>query len=99
MKVVTKIFGLKSDGENDEDAVSEEPLLTPLPGQAGLGLACLYLTVLGFDNITYGFCLMQVRGCGCTSVPHLHLPLCPTCTSTCTPPVPHLHLHLHLLLT
>merc|ERR550519_2477399 len=26
---------------------------------AGLGLACLYMTVLGFDNITYGFCLLQ----------------------------------------
>lgn len=26
---------------------------------AGLGLACLYMTVLGFDNITYGFCLEQ----------------------------------------
>ena len=28
--------------------------------QAGLGLACLFMTVLGFDNITYGYCLMQV---------------------------------------
>ena len=26
---------------------------------AGLGLAFLYMTVLGFDNITYGFCLSQ----------------------------------------
>ena len=26
---------------------------------AGLGLACLYMTVLGFDNITYGYCLQQ----------------------------------------
>ena len=26
---------------------------------AGLGLAFLYMTVLGFDNITYGFCLAQ----------------------------------------
>ena len=26
---------------------------------AGFGLACLYMTVLGFDNITYGFCLQQ----------------------------------------
>ena len=26
---------------------------------AGLGLAFLYMTVLGFDNITYGFCLKQ----------------------------------------
>merc|ERR1712038_1457064 len=26
---------------------------------AGLGLACLYMTVLGFDNITYGYCLLQ----------------------------------------
>ena len=26
---------------------------------AGLGLAFLYMTVLGFDNITYGFCLDQ----------------------------------------
>jgi len=27
--------------------------------KAGVGLACLYMTVLGFDNITYGYCLMQ----------------------------------------
>jgi len=27
--------------------------------KAGLGLALLFMTVLGFDNITYGFCLMQ----------------------------------------
>ena len=26
---------------------------------AGLGLACLYMTVLGFDNVTYGYCLQQ----------------------------------------
>ena len=26
---------------------------------AGLGLAFLYMTVLGFDNITYGYCLQQ----------------------------------------
>ena len=26
---------------------------------AGLGLACLYMTVLGFDNITYGYILHQ----------------------------------------
>merc|ERR1712013_109116 len=26
---------------------------------AGLGLACLFMTVLGFDNITYGYCLLQ----------------------------------------
>ena len=26
---------------------------------AGLGLAFLYMTVLGFDNITYGYCLAQ----------------------------------------
>jgi iron-regulated transporter 1 len=26
---------------------------------AGLGLAFLYMTVLGFDNITYGYCLRQ----------------------------------------
>ena len=26
---------------------------------AGLGLAFLYMTVLGFDNITYGYCLHQ----------------------------------------
>ncbi len=26
---------------------------------AGIGLACLYMTVLGFDNITVGFCLHQ----------------------------------------
>ena len=26
---------------------------------AGLGLAFLYMTVLGFDNVTYGYCLKQ----------------------------------------
>ena len=26
---------------------------------AGVGLACVYMTVLGFDSITWGFCLMQ----------------------------------------
>lgn len=26
---------------------------------AGIGLALLYMTVLGFDNITYGFVLTQ----------------------------------------
>jgi len=36
--------------------------------KAGLGLACLYMTVLGFDNITYGYCLMQ-------GVPHAALGL------------------------
>merc|ERR1712042_416654 len=34
--------------------------------KAGVGLACLYMTVLGFDNITYGYCLMQ-------GVPHAAL--------------------------
>lgn len=33
---------------------------------AGLGLAFLFMTVLGFDNITYGYCLLQ-------GVPHLAL--------------------------
>jgi len=36
--------------------------------KAGLGLACLFMTVLGFDNITYGYCLMQ-------GVPHAALGL------------------------
>ena len=26
---------------------------------AGLGLSCLYMTVLGFDSITWGYSLMQ----------------------------------------
>jgi len=34
--------------------------------KAGLALACLFMTVLGFDNITYGFVLMQ-------GVPHAAL--------------------------
>jgi len=34
--------------------------------KAGIGLACLFMTVLGFDNITYGFVLMQ-------GVPHAAL--------------------------
>jgi len=33
---------------------------------AGLGLAFLFMTVLGFDNITYGYCLLQ-------GVPHFTL--------------------------
>ena len=33
---------------------------------AGLGLACLYMTVLGFDSITWGYSLMQ-----CVSEPVL----------------------------
>merc|ERR1712110_791098 len=33
---------------------------------AGLGLAFLFMTVLGFDSITYGYCLLQ-------GVPHLAL--------------------------
>jgi len=33
---------------------------------AGLGLSFLFMTVLGFDNITYGYCLMQ-------GVPHFAL--------------------------
>ena len=28
---------------------------------AGLGLAFLYMTVLGFDSITWSYCLLQVR--------------------------------------
>ena len=30
-----------------------------LSRNAGLGLALLYMTVLGFDNITYGYILSQ----------------------------------------
>ena len=33
---------------------------------AGLGLSFLYMTVLGFDNITYGYCILQ-------GVPHFAL--------------------------
>ena len=33
--------------------------LCPQVRNAGLGLAFLYMTVLGFDNITYGYCLHQ----------------------------------------
>ena len=28
---------------------------------AGLGLAFLYMTVLGFDSITWSYCLLQVK--------------------------------------
>ena len=28
--------------------------------EAGLGVALLYMTVLGFDNITWGYCKHQV---------------------------------------
>ena len=31
---------------------------------AGLGLAFLYMTVLGFDSITWSYCLLQVLSAG-----------------------------------
>jgi len=62
--------------EDSEDKPGGNPLKEALAGwrtymnhpvrNAGLGLAFLFLTVLGFDNITYGFCLLQ-------GVPHAAL--------------------------
>lgn len=54
------------------ESVSKNPLVKIIEGakawvlywkypvrNAGIGLACLFMTVLGFDNITYGYCLQQ----------------------------------------
>jgi len=55
--------------DDSEDSEGGNPMKEALAGwriylnhpvrNAGLGLAFLFLTVLGFDNITYGFCLLQ----------------------------------------
>merc|ERR1740137_245614 len=60
-----------SQEENDTNAFREafegwKTYLKHPVMKAGVGLACLYMTVLGFDNITYGYCLMQ-------GVPHAAL--------------------------
>merc|ERR1719450_1965933 len=57
------------DGEDAEKSGDTNPLREVYAGwktymthpvmKAGVGLACLYMTVLGFDNITYGYCLLQ----------------------------------------
>merc|ERR1719219_2898933 len=62
--------------EESEETQDSNPVQEALAGwrtyinhpvrNAGLGLAFLFLTVLGFDNITYGFCLLQ-------GVPHAAL--------------------------
>ena len=64
------------DSEDGEEGRHGNPMAEALAGwriylnhpvrNAGLGLAFLFLTVLGFDNITYGFCLLQ-------GVPHAAL--------------------------
>merc|ERR1712110_106667 len=64
------------DSEDSDDKQDGNPMKEALAGwrtymnhpvrNAGLGLAFLFLTVLGFDNITYGFCLLQ-------GVPHAAL--------------------------
>merc|ERR1712038_853287 len=64
------------DSEDSEGDQHGNPIKEALAGwriyfnhavrNAGLGLAFLFLTVLGFDNITYGFCLLQ-------GVPHAAL--------------------------
>merc|ERR1719315_261186 len=72
-----RIKGTESDDKDEEeDSDENNPLQEALTGwktymthpvmKAGVGLACLYMTVLGFDNITYGYCLMQ-------GVPHAAL--------------------------
>jgi len=69
--------GLDAEEEDaEEDRSAGNPLREAYAGwqtylhhpvmKAGVGLACLYMTVLGFDNITYGYCLMQ-------GVPHAAL--------------------------
>ena len=40
---------------------------------AGLGLAFLYMTVLGFDSITWSYCLLQVHPEICIFIPACHL--------------------------
>merc|ERR1719219_1275176 len=69
-------FKALEDGEGSEEDQHGNPMKEALAGwsiylnhpvrNAGLGLAFLFLTVLGFDNITYGFCLLQ-------GVPHAAL--------------------------
>merc|ERR1719158_2616569 len=65
-----RIKGAESDDDDEDDESDDSnPLQEALTGwrtylthpvmKAGVGLACLYMTVLGFDNITYGYCLMQ----------------------------------------
>jgi len=72
-----RIKGAESDDDDEDDESDDNnPLQEALTGwrtylthpvmKAGMGLACLYMTVLGFDNITYGYCLMQ-------GVPHAAL--------------------------
>jgi len=60
-----------SNEENDTNAFREafegwKTYMKHPVMKAGIGLACLFMTVLGFDNITYGYCLMQ-------GVPHAAL--------------------------
>merc|ERR1712055_663385 len=72
-----RIKGTESDDKDEEeDSDENNPVQEALTGwktymthpvmKAGVGLACLYMTVLGFDNITYGYCLLQ-------GVPHAAL--------------------------
>jgi len=66
----------QDNGEVEEDGEGKNAIKETIEGwktylthpvrNAGLGLAFLYMTVLGFDNITYGYCLLQ-------GVPHLAL--------------------------
>merc|ERR1711923_479016 len=76
-----KLAAFKTTEDTDSDSSAEDdqdknPVREAVAGwriymnhpvrNAGLGLAFLFLTVLGFDNITYGFCLLQ-------GVPHAAL--------------------------
>merc|ERR1719443_378899 len=66
----------QDNGEVEEDGEGKNAIKETIEGwktylthpvrNAGLGLAFLFMTVLGFDNITYGYCLLQ-------GVPHLAL--------------------------
>jgi len=76
-----KLAAFKTTEDTDSDSSAEDdqeknPVKEAVAGwriymnhpvrNAGLGLAFLFLTVLGFDNITYGYCLLQ-------GVPHAAL--------------------------
>ena len=54
-----------AEDDNDDNALTSavagwKTYFTHPVRNAGLGLSFLYMTVLGFDNITYGYCILQV---------------------------------------
>jgi len=53
-----------AEDDNDDNALTSavagwKTYFTHPVRNAGLGLSFLYMTVLGFDNITYGYCILQ----------------------------------------